>query len=242
MPTETKPSRLRETDLGAPVRDYLAAQGYTVRSEVGRCDLVAVLGDEVIVVELKLTLNLELLAQAVQRQSITPSVYVAIPRPSNKGKWLRSMRDKLRVLRRLEIGLLLVTPVGNCAVDVVLHPEPAAARQRHPGRRAILREVDRRSGDFNTGGSCRRKLVTAYRENAIQIACCLRELGPQTPRTLRKLGTGPKTLAVLRRNVYGWYEHVTRGVYGLSAVGVEALPQYPELVARYHAATLEAQK
>ena len=224
-----------ETDLYAPVVAFLEAQGYTVRGEVNGCDLVAVQGDEIIVVELKRTLNLVLLAQAVQRQSITPSVYVAIPRPPNKGVWRRRMRDQLAVLRRLEIGLLLVSiDSRKPSVDVVSHPEPMAPRQRHPRKRAILHEVARRSGDYNIGGSCRRKLVTAYRENAIQIASCLLALdGPQTPRALRALGTGKKTLSILHRNVYGWFERVERGLYALTERGREELAQYPELAELY---------
>lgn len=227
-------SQLAETDLYAPVAAWLAAQGFTVRGEVNGCDLAAVRGDELVVVELKKTLNLTLLAQAVQRQSITPSVYVAIPRPRNKWKWLGKMRDELAVLRRLEIGLLLVAvEAGKPAVEAVSHPEAVPPRQRHPKRRAILREVGNRSGDFNTGGSCRRKLVTAYRENAIQIACCLEVLGPSAPRALRAHDTGDKTLAILRRNVYGWFARVERGVYALTPQGREELAQYPELVEKY---------
>ncbi|MHB9133839.1 MAG: DUF2161 family putative PD-(D/E)XK-type phosphodiesterase [Armatimonadota bacterium] len=233
MPPSSK-NRIAETDLYAPVAAFLAAQGYTVRGEVGHCDLAAVKDDAVVVVELKKTLNLTLVAQAVRRQAITPSVYVAIPRPANKGKWLRQVRHELSVLRRLEIGLLLVALTsGKPAVDVVLHPEPSSPRQRHPKRRAILKEVARRSGDFNTGGSCRRKLITAYRENAIQVASCLHARGPLSPRALRALGTGEKTLGILRRNVYGWFEWVERGIYRLSEKGCEELGQYPELAAQY---------
>ncbi|HEY3416210.1 MAG TPA: DUF2161 family putative PD-(D/E)XK-type phosphodiesterase, partial [Armatimonadota bacterium] len=201
MPTPTA-----ETHLYPPVATFLTTQGYTVRGEVRHCDVVGVRGDEVVVVELKLALNLALVAQAVRRQAITPSVYVAVPRPPNKGKWLRRMRGELAVLRRLEIGVLLVSlDPRKPGVDVVAHPEPMAPRQRHPHRRAVLREVANRSADYNTGGSCRRKLVTAYREHAIHIACCLQAQSPQSPRALRARDTGEKTLAILRRNVYGWF-------------------------------------
>ena len=223
-----------ETELYPPVAAYLTAQGYTVRGEVKGCDVVAVREDEVIVVELKRTLNLTLLAQAVRRQSITPSVYIAIPRPANKAKWQHTVRDQLRVVRRLELGLLLVSNAQRQpSVDIVLHPEALSPRQRYPKKRAILQEVARRSGDYNLGGSCRRKLLTAYRENAIQLACCLQAHGAQTPRALRALGTGEKTLGILRRNVYGWFERIDRGIYGLTPLGEQALADYPELLARY---------
>ena len=91
----------------------------------------------------------------------------------------------------------------------------------------------RRSADYNTGDSVRRKLVTAYRENAIHIAVCLQARGPLTPRALRALDTGDHTLAILRRNVYGWFDHPARGHYALTPRGATELADYPELVARY---------
>ena len=58
-------AKLLETDLYEPIRDYLVAQGYTVRGEVHDCDVTATKGEELIVVELKLRFNMELLYQAL---------------------------------------------------------------------------------------------------------------------------------------------------------------------------------
>lgn len=224
---------LAETDLYQPLYDYLVAQGYTVRGEVHHCDIAAVKDGNLVIIELKRNLSLTLLAQAVRRQRHTDTVYMAIPRPVNMRKWRGQMKATLVVLRRLELGLLLVaTTPGKRAVEVVQHPEPCPVRQRR-GQRAILEEIAQRSGDFNRGGSCRTTLVTAYRERAIHIAVCLVAHGTLTPRQLRKLGTAPKTLAILYRNVYGWFDHPTRGSYALNACGQKALEQYPELVGRY---------
>ena len=71
--------RMLESDLYQPVKDYLEKHGYTVRGEVKHCDMVAIKGDELIVVELKTGANMTLLVQATERQSISDSVYVAIP-------------------------------------------------------------------------------------------------------------------------------------------------------------------
>ncbi len=229
--TKTKPA---ETDLYPPLRAYLTAQGYTVRGEVKHCDIAAVKGDDLIVIEMKLALNLALLSQAVRRQQMTDSVYLAVPRPPNHAKWLRQMRGAFRVLRRLELGLLLVSlKPGRPAVEVVFHPLPFERRKRGSARRALLEEIGRRSGDFNLGGSTRRPLVTAYRENAIQIACYLADCGELKPRQLRTLGTGPKTLSILSGNVYGWFTRVAPGLYAVTPKGRDALPQYPELVRHY---------
>ena len=75
----------RETDLYAPVRDWLVAQGYTVRAEVKDCDITATKDGDLIVVELKRSFNVDLLIQATKRQRLTDSVYVAIPRPTRMG-------------------------------------------------------------------------------------------------------------------------------------------------------------
>src|SRR5258707_12310687 len=57
-----------ETALYLPVKRFLENLGFTVKGEIGGCDLVALSGDEppiVVIGELKLCFNLELLLQAV---------------------------------------------------------------------------------------------------------------------------------------------------------------------------------
>ena len=174
----------------------------------------------VVIVEIKKTLNLALVVQAVQRQRMTDTVYVAVPRPPSKWKWWRESRGVFHLLRRLELGLLLVSPSnGGPPVDVVFHPRPLARRRRAPSRRAVLAEISGRVADYNIAGSTRKKLVTAYRESAVHIACCLLPRASMAPAALRALGTGPKTLSILHDNVYGWFERVQRGVYALSERG-----------------------
>ena len=229
----TQRSTIRETDLYAPLRDYLIAQGYTVRAEVKGCDVTATKGDDLIVIELKRSMNLTLLAQAAQRQRVADSVYVAVPRPSG-GAGSRQWKGIRHLLRRLELGLILI-PLESKAprVEIVFHPVPFARRKQKSVRRALLEEMAGRSGDFNEGGSARRKLVTAYRECAIQIASCLDALGPLSTRALRARGTCSRTTAILYDNVYGWFERQGRGVYGLTAKGRKELKDYPELVGAY---------
>jgi hypothetical protein len=224
---------IRETELYGPVRDYLVAQGYTVRGEVKGCDITAVKGDDLIVVELKRSFSTALLVQATRRQRLADSVYVALLRPAAR-KLRTDWRGFMHLLRRLELGLIFITlSKGEPLVEVVFHPLPYEPKRNTRGRRAILRELGARSGDYNTGGSHRRKLLTAYREAAIMIACCLEQHGPLQPRRLRALGTGPKTLAILSSNFYRWFERVSWGVYALAPKGRAALEDYPHLVARF---------
>ena len=261
---------MKETDLYKPVHDYLIEQGYTVRSEVRNCDIVAVRGDEMIVIELKQTINIALLAQAVERQKITDSVYVAIPRPSNMRKWQARTRSIQTVLRRLEIGLILVSlpKVGRAgvgsfrrkeachpeaahrhpeldsgpipspsrtphSVQVLFHPVPHDRRKQKRAQRAVLTEINGRSRDLNQGGSCRRKLVTAYRENAIHIACCLADRGPLSPKEIRALGACDKTTSILYTNVYGWFDRIGQALYSLNPKGRLELSAYDDLVEHY---------
>lgn len=72
---------MREVDLYPPLKRFLTEQGYEVKSEVQNCDVIAVRGDEpVVVVELKLSINLIILLQAVDRLQITDTVYIGVPK------------------------------------------------------------------------------------------------------------------------------------------------------------------
>jgi hypothetical protein len=225
-----------ETDLAEPLYAHLARLGYTVRSEVKDCDIAAVKGDDLLIIELKKTLSLALVVQATRRQRLSDTVYVAIPRPSNKWKWWKESRGVQHLLRRLELGLILVSlDKDKPPVDVVFHPLPFARKKRAKSRRAVLEEISRRTMDLNRAGSSRKKLATAYRENAVHVACCLLVHGSMAPAELRAMGTGPKTLSILRLNPYGWFERVDRGVYALSAHGRSDLESWPQLTKRYTA-------
>jgi hypothetical protein len=228
------PDTLREADLAGPLVAWLTAEGWTVRSEVKDCDIAAVRGEDLLVVEIKKAMSLALLAQAARRQKITDTVYVAIPRPANKWKWWKESRGVQHLLRRLELGLLLVSPGQDASgVDVVFDPRPFTRRSRSKSRTAVLEEIAHRTADYNNAGTTRTPLVTAYRENAIHVACCLLKKGDLAPAGLRALGTGAKTYSILRSNVYGWFARGEDGSYSLTARGREELAGYPALKARY---------
>ena len=225
-----------ETDLYKPVYDYLVLQGYTVHSEVKNCDITAIKGEELVVVELKTTFNLKLLAQGAKRQRIADSVYVAIPLPKG-GKRSAGWSDMCLLLRRLELGLILVAPDKNPGVEIVFHPNTfdrlKSVNSAKKQRRHIIREVEARYGDYNVGGSTKRKLMTAYRENSVFIACCFLKYGRLSPAQLKKLGTGVKTPSILAKNFYGWFEKISKGIYTLNPQAEEFLQGYPDLVGYY---------
>ena len=232
---------MRETDLSNPIKNHLKQLGYQVHAEVKDCDITAQQGDELVIVELKTSVNMTLLIQATARQKITPLVYVAIPEPaSQKGSHWRGILD---VLSRLKLGLFLVNfnPPGITVKEALSPPRPAGDSEltlgikrrtirKSPRKRdAVLKELEGRSVDLNEAGSHRRQLVTAYRENAILIACCLNIRSSATAAELRKLGTGKKTSTVLAKNYYGWFERIKRGTYQLTDKGRSSLNDYPQL-------------
>ena len=210
MPTAGEP----EVALYAPVKALLEGQGYEVKGEVMSCDVVGVRGDEPpVVVELKRTFSLALVHQGIDRLAMTDAVYLAV------GAWPKRQAEVRRLCRRLGLGLMVVT---NGRVDVVEDPLPYRPRRdaRRVGR--LLREHQRRVGDPTSGGSTRQPIMTAYRQEALRCARLL-EPGPMAIRAMRLLADVPHAGAILRDDVYGWFERVERGTYALTPKGRAAV-------------------
>ncbi|MDI9482962.1 MAG: DUF2161 family putative PD-(D/E)XK-type phosphodiesterase [Bacillota bacterium] len=232
-----KTGKILEKDLYWPVHNYFKKLGYDVHGEVKDCDITASKGDELIIIELKRNLSIDLLIQAAKRQRITESVYIAIPKPKYS-VYTKKWKDLCFIIRRLELGLITISlKNGVEQVNVVFEPYPFDRRKsmRLSGRkrRNIISEIDGRHGNYNVGGSTRTEIMTAYRENAVHIACCLKKYGQLSPRKLRELGTGEKTQSILSKNFYGWFEKVEKGIYKLSDRGHEVFGRYPELSSYY---------
>ncbi len=216
-----------EIDLFPPVKKYLENQGYSVNAEVKDCDVTARKDDELIIVELKTSANMQLLIQATDRLNITSGVYVAIPAVKKNSKHWRGIQ---RVIRRLELGLLVVSSnPGTTPVRKLFDPGPFKKTIRKKRRQIVINEIDNRSAEYNIGGSSRVKLVTAYRENAILIATGLNQFGDLSPKSLKAMGTGEKTGSILAKNYYGWFERVAPGVYSITQQGRDGIASYPRL-------------
>ena len=223
--------RVREADLYEPVKAFLQARGYRVKGEVGDCDVVALGGaSEVVIVELKTGFTLPLVFQGIRRQSMSHDVYVAFAvARGGAGVWRRRRRDVVKLCRMLGLGLMTVRTGGTTPARVEVHLDPAPYRpRRHARRRArLVAEFERRVGDPNRGGTNRRAIVTAYRQDALRCALCLRA-GPARTAAV-KAGTGvERAPRILQRDVYGWFERVSYGTYGLTPAGLRALDEYAE--------------
>jgi len=200
-----------ESDLYAPVKALLAGQGYDVKGEVNGCDVVAVRGDEPpVVVELKRTFGLGLVFQGIDRLAMTDAVYLAV------GAWPTRQPEARRLCRRLGLGLIVVT---HGRAEVVLDPLPYVPRRNRRRATRLLGEHRRRIGDPTAGGSVRRPIMTAYRQEAVRCAAVL-ATGPLSLRLMRAAADVPNAGRIVRDNVYGWFERVDRGVYALSPRGL----------------------
>ena len=214
-----------ETALYLPVKRFLERLGFSVKGEVGGCDVVALKGDDppiVVICELKQAFNLELLLQAVDRAGACDETWIAA-KLSARGKGRESDARYRNLCRRLGFGMLGVTDRGEVEVLV---PPPTAALRRNPKKRSrLVSEHRRRKGDPALGGSTRAPIMTAYRQQALACAAALSQ-GPRRPRDLRPaIPDAPK---ILLRNVYGWFDRTDRGVYALTAIGRAALLRWPQ--------------
>jgi len=230
-----------ESELFAPVKRLFEGMGYIVNAEVKDCDLTAVNDDELIVVELKKNLSVALLAQALTRQKTGAVVYVAVPKPKNYDP--RRYRETLYVLKKLELGLIFVSLRDEFSfAEIIRDPEKfKPVHINYKKRRAILKEIDGRTIDTNTGGVTGRKIATAYTEKCIHIACILDMYGELSPKQIREYGGDEKCAQIMRSNAYGWFCHPGKGYYAITEKGRTGILEYPELE-RYYTDMLIRQK
>ncbi|MCD9022959.1 DUF2161 domain-containing phosphodiesterase [Cohnella silvisoli] len=245
-----------ETELYPPVKTFFTGRGYEVKAEIRGCDLVAYRADqpEPTIVEMKKTFTLPLLLQGIDRQKTGAAVWLAVERNRTKrGAHNQRFTEITALCRRLNLGFLTVTfyRTKSPAIDVWCEPagyvppmslagsaiaaespqpyHTVAGGRRKAGASKLLKEFNARSGDYNVGGSTKRKLVTAYREKAIQCALALDCHGPSSPRQVRDWTHCPTAGSMLRNNPYGWFKRLTKGVYEITPAGKTALLHYADV-------------
>ncbi|AZO49421.1 MAG: hypothetical protein EOS58_10500 [Mesorhizobium sp.] len=211
---------MQETSLYVPVKRFLESLDFTVKGEVGGCDVVGLRDGEppvVVICELKLQFNLELVLQAVDRAAACDEVWLAALM-SARGKGREHDRRFRALCRRLGFGLLGVGSKGE--VELLLSPAAVPPR-RDPRRRSrLMEEHRRRRGDPTAGGSTRAPIMTAYRQEALACAAAMAD-GPKRPRDLKAVSL--RAANILLHNYYGWFARTERGIYALTEVGHVAL-------------------
>ena len=234
---------MKESDLYLPLKRFLESQNYEVKGEVQDCDVLAVRGGEVpVVVELKLSFNLNVVLQAVERLSLTPKVYIGIPRRC--GILNRRRRQIIKLLRMLGLGLVAVDPeLETGSVEVLLDPGEYRPRKSKRRQERLLGEFMSRLGDPNLGGTEKRKgIMTAYRQRSLAIGRFLQEAGPTKASCVAQTLREPKARDILYRDVYSWFERESLGVYGLSPRGKQEIPHWGEKVEERLCKVLETQE
>lgn len=210
---------LKETELYPPVKAFLEGQGYVVKAEIGKADVVAQRGEEpLVIVELKTRFSLALFHQAIERLSLSDAVYVAVPRGAGRG-FQKALKENTRLARRLGVGVLTVR-LSDGAVEAHVDPGPYAPRVIPAKRARLLREFTRREGDPNLGGT-RGKVMTVYRQDALKLAGYLAAHGPSKGSVVAKATGVARATEMMRADHYGWFERVALGVYQLTPKGAK---------------------
>lgn len=221
----TKP---READLYLPVKKYLEAQGYAVKGEVGAVDVMAVRGKEPpVLVELKLGFSLTLFHQGIDRLSVTDLVYVAVPEKTGKAT-LKALKENVKLARRVGLGVLTVR-LRDGHVTAQADPGGYVPRKQPKAAKRLLKAYDRLKGDPNEGGATRHGIVTGYRQDALLCARFLAVHGPSAGAKVKAWAEVPAATSIMSADHYGWFERVSRGVYGLTAAGRKGIADWGDV-------------
>ena len=186
---------------------------------------MALRGDDppvVVIGELKLSFNLELVLQGVDRAVACDEVWLAARLSTRERGRKRDARFR-NLCRRLGFGLLGVRSNGE--VELLVSPSAPMPRKNPRRRSRLIEEHRRRRGDPVEGGGSRAPIMTAYRQHALTCAAAL----AQAPRRIRDLKAEiPDAPKILHGNVYDWFVPVERGVYTLTESGRAALLRWPQ--------------
>lgn len=218
---------IRETELYAPVKALLEGQGYEVKAEVGAADVVACRdGEDPVIVELKTGFSLTLFHQGVERLGLSDTVYVCVPRGSGRA-FLKSLKNNKTLCRRLGLGLITVR-LKDGLTEIHLDPAPYKPRQSKRKKTRLLKEFATRVGDPNTGGTTRKTLMTAYRQDALRCAGTLHRDGATKAAHVAAASGVAKARQIMSANHYGWFDRVQTGIYELSPNGRRAIADYAD--------------
>ncbi|MCL2388225.1 MAG: DUF2161 family putative PD-(D/E)XK-type phosphodiesterase [Defluviitaleaceae bacterium] len=222
-----------------PVRNLLTTQGFIVRGEVKGCDIAAIQGETLWIVEMKLSANITLIYQAMERQTATNHVFIAIPRPRKATD--ANFRALQKLLKKLDLGLITValdSPVKHA--EIIIFPAATRVKKETKKSAAIKKEILGRTTD-TIGGTSKTAINTAYRERCVKIACLLEAKGPLSAKILVQQGCEKDAYSILRSNYSGWFAKVSKGIYGLTDAGCNYLNENSAtpLVAYYRMKALD---
>jgi len=213
-----------ESDMYLPIKEYLEELGYSVKAEVKNIDILAKKDDSILVVEMKKQISLKHLYQGCDRQRMFENVYLAIIDPGYKKRRTKAFKEKLHILHRLRLGLIVVDVLKN-RTEVLLDPKEYVYKRNNKKRRLLLEEYSNRKSSLNTGGVTNKKIMTVYREQVIEIGKALIK-APLSIKEIREITSNPKTSRILNDNYYKWFDRVERGIYRLTEFGQNEIKNY----------------
>lgn len=209
---------MKETDLFKPVRNLLIQQGFEVQGEIFAADVFAVKDKQIVIVELKLNMTLKLIYQAIERQKVTPYVYIGLPKIVSR-RHQKSNAQYMTLLKRLGIGLIEVTlDEANIVLDVF--DQSITTVKQSPGKKRIMmKEFDARD-QYQTIGGTKGKKMTHYREQVVEIAKAIYSLKEAPLSLIKEYTRIDKTANILRDNYDGWFHKNEKGLFELSPLGL----------------------
>ncbi|MEP4769680.1 MAG: DUF2161 family putative PD-(D/E)XK-type phosphodiesterase [Roseibium sp.] len=249
-PKASTKSKPKETELYAPIKALLEGQGYEVKGEIGKADIVAVRTDtdgvaqDPVVVELKTAFSLSLFHQGIDRQSLSDNVYIAVPRGTGK-LFLKALKNNTGLCRRLGLGLITVR-LKDGFTEIHLDPSPYQPRQSKVKKSRLLREFATRVGDPNEGGAARRThIITAYRQDALRCLQYLHQHGPTKASIIAKAIDVTRARTIMADDHYGWFERALveqdgkplKGIYGITPKGELAIDEFRDALDEIKAAS-----
>lgn len=224
-------TKMKESDLYLPIKKHLQAIGYIVKGEIKNCDIVAQKtssdgNQQLIIIELKLTLNITLLLQSIDRFSLADIVYIAIPKQCSIYK--KQYKQVKKLIKRLGLGLIIVDmQKTDQFVEIINDPQDYTPRINKRKQAGLLAEFTNREGDTQKGGSTKSKAgLTAYRQRSIRIAQYLSTQPSAKGKGIKNAINEQQATLFLAKNYYGWFEKVSHGTYKITQQGIKELPYW----------------
>jgi hypothetical protein len=205
---------MKESDLFHPVAALLTAQGFAIQGEVKNLDVFGVKASLTIAVEMKLTINLKLMYQVVDRLKLVDLVYIAVPQSA-----IRVLKSHyplfIGLLRKLEVGLITVDQDRALVVVEATPFDRLKSHQRNKRKQHGLMKEFLQRADHPQVGGIKGPRLTAYRLRAMTIKDVMVHGETYTIQQLKAFTNIADVASILRHNYYGWFSHPSRGLYCL---------------------------
>jgi hypothetical protein len=165
--------KLAEVDLAAFVVKHLQNEGWEIYQEVqiksfgAIADIVAIKGDDVMVVEAKTSFSLAVLGQANHWQTVAHYAAIAVPRAQNNSKARNFGR---KIAWKFGIGVFAVSPVRGQVTTMV-----APKRNVGADTKKILSVLTEQHKTFAKAGSKEGKHLTLFKMTAQRLTEYVKE-------------------------------------------------------------------